>query len=150
MRQGGVNLGRKEREMPRNRPVGAFGIFGEGDVPDFENDYFTSNCNFCGKKYDVLGGVEIFLQVFLDARYMVQHKNGKFTKERTGTGGYICFSCFNAGPQRLADRYEKRAAQLKRPDYKENALIEAACFRGIQDFTVFKGYKLAKAIADAQ
>jgi hypothetical protein len=133
--------------MPRNRPIGAFGIFGEGDVPDFENDYFTSNCNFCGRKYDALGGVEIFLQVFLDARWADKApRNGK----RKGTGGYICFRCFNAGPQRLADRYEKKVARLKRPDNGDEAFFGAAIFRKFPDFTGFKGYKLAKVIADAQ
>lgn len=130
--------------MPRNRPIGAFGIFGEGDVPDFENDYSDCRCNFCGKKYDALGGVEIFLQVLLDERWADKApRDGK----RKGTGGYICFRCFNAGPQRLADRYEKRASRLKD---KDEAVFGAAIFRKFPDFTVFKGYKLAKVIADAQ
>ncbi len=134
--------------MPRNRPIGAFGIFGEGDVPDFEDDYSTDCCcNFCGKKYDALGGVEIFIQVLLDVRWVDKHSpKGK----KKGTGGYICFRCFNAGPRRIADRYEKRAAKLKRPDNKESALVEAAIFRKFPDFAGFKGYKLAKVIADAQ
>jgi hypothetical protein len=130
--------------MPRNRPVGAFGIVGEGDGADFENDYSACRCNFCGKKYDALGGVEIYIQVLLDARWI-----DKFAPRgtRKGTGGYICFRCFNAGPQRLADRHEKRAARLKDKDCD---IFTASIFRKFPDFTAFKGYKLAKVIADAQ
>ena len=129
--------------MPRNKPVGAFGFYGEG-CADFENDYETSTCCFCGKKYDVLGGVDIFIQVLVDARWIHGKRKGT---GRKGTGGYICFRCFNAGPQRLADRYEKQASRLKDQD---EAVFGAAIFRKFPDFTAFKGYKLAKAIADAQ
>ena len=137
--------------MPRNRPIGAFGIFSEGDVPDFENDYYTSVCCFCGKRFDALGGAEIFIQVLTDVRYAhdKRYKRPR-SQKRCGTGGPICFRCFNAGPQRIADRYDKQVARLKMPDNKDEVVFGAAIFRKFPDFTGFKGYKLAKAIADAQ
>jgi hypothetical protein len=134
--------------MPRNRPIGAFGIFSEGDVPDFENDYYTSVCCFCGKRFDVLGRAEIFIHVLTDVRYA--HNKRPRDGRRAGTGGPICFRCFNAGPQLIADRYDKQVARLKRPDNKDEAVFGAAIFRKFPDFTGFKRYKLAKAIADAQ
>jgi hypothetical protein len=148
MRQSGVNPNGRGREMTRNRPVGAFGIFAEGDVTDWEDEYDTDTCCFCGRKFNALEGATLFISVLIDAKYI----NAKYPGHRVGTGGTLCFKCFKGGPKRMADMAEKRADRLKRSEDedKEGEIFTATIFRSFRDFSGFKGYKLAKAIADAQ